>query len=76
MQSRGISLQGKDGSVPSFENFKAIEEILRASKDDKHGKTPLAMKEKQEETLKEFMELEKLAHQHPGSLAMVRKLQA
>lgn len=60
-EARGIYTQLQDGSVPSFEQFKAIKDQILKDNEHPTGTTPLAQQEKQQETISQFMKLEAMA---------------
>jgi hypothetical protein len=74
-KKRGVYLQLQDGSVPSFEQFKAIKDQIVKDNADKRGKTPLAKEDRMQETMDQYMKLENLMNEHPNSADRIARLQ-
>ena len=73
MQETGVYTQLSDGSVPSFEKFKAVKQKIQNS--NKNARlSPLTQREKQQQTIDEYMKLEQMVNDKTRE--RVRALQA
>lgn len=59
----GVYLQMQDGQVPSFQKFKAIKDKIQKGNKLEGAMTPLAMKERQEVTLEQYMKLNEMINE-------------
>ena len=61
MQETGVYTQLSDGSVPSFEKFKAIKQKIQNSNNNSKM-SPLTRQEKQQQTIDQYMKLEQMVN--------------
>ena len=65
LASRGISEQGKDGSVPSLDQINSIKQEIELDKKNLLGSTPLAAIELKQKAMEKFYQIEDLMESDP-----------